>query len=480
MAKLYVFGIGGTGSRTLRALTMLLASGVECKFETVVPVIIDPDTSAADMTRTVDAMERYMAIRKDLQFNSNNENRFFKTEICPIQDMSSFKLTLENTENVTFRDYMKTNQMDAASKALINMLFSQANLDSDMVVGFKGNPNIGSVVLNQFSTSDAYRAFSNNFEEGDRIFIISSIFGGTGASGFPLLLKTLRNDQNSAHWKLIKEAKIGAVTVLPYFSVEQDDDSGVDSSTFYSKTKSALAYYDRNITGNNSVNALYYVGDNLPATYKNHDGGKDQRNDAHMVELYAALSILNFAATPDNDFGDRTQTFEFGIDTNDEDIKQVVFKDLGPDTRGLIQKPLTMFILMNKYIKNALSSQFKAQPWAKDCGLDENFFTAQFYADVVKFHDAYLAWLQELDRNKRSFKPFDENRKKPLFELINGQKAHGIYWPTSELFSRYYALMDSILNSNWPKWNKAATKEQKFMELFYRATSKLTLKKYNF
>ena len=249
MAKLYVFGIGGTGSRTLRALTMLLASGVECKFDTVVPVIIDPDTSAADMSRTVDAMTRYMAIRKSLNFNSANENRFFKTEICPIQDMDTFKLTLENTENVTFRDYMRTNQMDAPSKALINMLFSQANLDSDMVVGFKGNPNIGSVVLNQFSTSDAYKAFSNNFEEEDRIFIISSIFGGTGASGFPLLLKTLRNDKTSQHWNYIQKAKIGAVTVLPYFSVEQDDDSGVDSSTFYSKTKSALAYYDRNITG---------------------------------------------------------------------------------------------------------------------------------------------------------------------------------------------------------------------------------------
>lgn len=301
MAKLYVFGIGGTGSRTLRALTMLLASGVECNFETVVPVIIDPDASAADMTRTVDAMNRYMAIRKHLQFNSENENRFFKTEIAHIQDMSSFKLTLENTENVSFRDYMKTNQMDAPSKAFINMLFSQANLDSDMVVGFKGNPNIGSVVLNQFSTSDAYKAFSNNFEEGDRIFIISSIFGGTGASGFPLLLKTLRNDQTSQHWNYIKNAKIGAVTVLPYFSVEQDDDSGVDSSTFYSKTKSALAYYDRNITGNNSVNSLYYVGDNMPASYKNHDGGSEQRNNAHMVELYAALSILNFAETPDSE-----------------------------------------------------------------------------------------------------------------------------------------------------------------------------------
>ena len=65
MAKLYVFGIGGTGSRTLRALTMLLASGVECKFDTVVPVIIDPDTSAADMSRTVDAMRR-----SDTEYNA--------------------------------------------------------------------------------------------------------------------------------------------------------------------------------------------------------------------------------------------------------------------------------------------------------------------------------------------------------------------------------------------------------------------------
>ena len=40
MSKLYVFGIGGTGSRVLRSLTMLLASGVECKADTIVPIII--------------------------------------------------------------------------------------------------------------------------------------------------------------------------------------------------------------------------------------------------------------------------------------------------------------------------------------------------------------------------------------------------------------------------------------------------------
>lgn len=475
MAKLYVFGIGGTGSRTLRALTMLLASGVRCDFETIVPIIIDPDISAADMTRTVDVLNRYMAVRTALDFNSANKNQFFKTEISHLQDMDSFKLTLENTENVTFKDFIKLNQMDTESKALMSMLFSQANLDSDMVVGFKGNPNIGSIVLNQFAASDAYKAFSNNFEEGDRVFIISSIFGGTGASGFPLLLKTLRNDENSQHWKLIKESKIGAVTVLPYFNVEQDDNSGVDSSTFYSKTKSALAYYERNITGNNSINALYFIGDNMPASYKNHDGGSEQKNNAHMIELYAALAILNFASTPDGSLTGKTKTYEFGIDTNDEDIKQVIFKDLGPETRGLIQKGLTMFFLKNKYIKNELDDEYKHQPWAVDCGLDDNFFTSDFFKDLTRFEDAFATWLDELDNNKRSFKPFAQEKTNPLFDLVNWQKARKL-----PVLSRNYSLLDSTMNGNWKGWNKSASKEQKFMELFYRATDKLTLKKFNF
>ena len=53
MAKLYIFGIGGTGSRVLRSLTMLLAAGVDTNGYDIVPVIIDPDTSNADLTRNV-------------------------------------------------------------------------------------------------------------------------------------------------------------------------------------------------------------------------------------------------------------------------------------------------------------------------------------------------------------------------------------------------------------------------------------------
>lgn len=57
MSKLYLFGIGGTGSRVIRSLTMLLASGVDAGVDTIVPVLIDPDLSNGDLTRTVNLLK---------------------------------------------------------------------------------------------------------------------------------------------------------------------------------------------------------------------------------------------------------------------------------------------------------------------------------------------------------------------------------------------------------------------------------------
>lgn len=63
MAKLYIFGIGGTGSRVLRSLTMLMASGIRMDVNEIVPIIIDPDVANADLTRTVTLMNNYSVLR---------------------------------------------------------------------------------------------------------------------------------------------------------------------------------------------------------------------------------------------------------------------------------------------------------------------------------------------------------------------------------------------------------------------------------
>lgn len=471
--KLYVFGIGGTGSRVLRALTMLLASGVDCKADTIVPIIIDPDDSAADKTRTVSAMQMYKAVRGKLGFTSKDKNRFFRTELRSLAGMDTFCFGLKDTRDRKFREFIGLNEMSYANKAMANMLFSEDNLDSDMKVGFKGNPNIGSVVLNQFDGSKGYASFSTDFTQGDRIFIISSIFGGTGASGFPLLLKTFRSDRKSQSWNFVSSAKIGAVTVLPYFNLEHNDSSGVDSASFISKTKSALQYYQNNISANGSIDQLYYIGDRLRNTYENHDGGSDQKNKAHLVEFCAALSILNFAATGDDDFGTSTQHFEYGLEV-DNDINEVTFKELAKETRHTVSEPMTQLLLMHKYLHRMQVNAAICQPWAKDHSLDKNFFTGDFFGDIKKFLEFYTEWLSEMAENKRAFTPFNVNRENPLFDMVNG------YSPAKmKSLCRNYALMDSVLNRLWSDWNWAPGNEQQFIELFYRATKMVVDKKYN-
>lgn len=103
MAKLYVFGIGGTGSRVLRSFTMLLAAGVSIDKDgnnpitEVIPVIIDPDRQNGDLTRTVSLMNDYKNIHKNLKFTKESKNRFFKTEISSV--LQNFTLLIKDTDD---------------------------------------------------------------------------------------------------------------------------------------------------------------------------------------------------------------------------------------------------------------------------------------------------------------------------------------------------------------------------------------------
>ena len=116
--KTFVFGIGGTGARVLRSLTLLLASGVECKSD-IVPIIIDPDMNNGDLTRTVSLMQRYVTIKEKLSFNSNTKNQFYGTEIV---DKFNFRLSVNNSQNISFKQFMDYDNMDNASKAMLQML----------------------------------------------------------------------------------------------------------------------------------------------------------------------------------------------------------------------------------------------------------------------------------------------------------------------------------------------------------------------
>lgn len=497
MSKLYVFAIGGTGSRVLRSLTMLLASGVDCGVDTLVPIVIDRDTANRDFTRTQLLIEDYIAVN-DMTAKSG-ENKFFKTKIKLLNNDLCLKLT-DNTQK--FDDYIGKNTLSSANKALVEMLFSKETLGLDMTVGFQGNPNIGSVVLNQFDESDVFKAFANDFQDGDQIFIISSIFGGTGASGFPLLQKVLHTDNLNdskgnklSNWGLVNKSPIGAITVLPYFNVKSaSEDSLVNSDTFIDKTKAALSYY-KNLDKN--LDVLYYIADGNPTSYEHHKGGDTQRNNAHFVELASAMALLDFVnpnkSTTNfkrNSEGEITQTVykEFAISSDEK--AELDFTNLTDETKKLIIKPLSRFALFSKYMgymavereengkknrtieeeNSIFKAQYKHQPysrkWSKEIGNNENI------KKLKEVQKRYLSWLLEMEEQTRKFTPFNLEQKTALdFVRDNVNIVNPAKW-NDKLYTNWSRL-DNELNRQINNVDKSFTEDQQFIELFYRATQAL-------
>lgn len=439
---------------------MLLASGVKVGADEIVPIIIDPDTANADLTRAVSLLNKYSAIRSNLQFTPENESRFFRAEIK--QTLPNYTLSINDTDGKSFQRFISYASMSKSNKSLTKMLFSEKNLQSSMEVGFKGNPNIGSVVLNQIAHSTDFESFANDFSEGDRIFIISSIFGGTGASGFPLLLKTLRTGDNFPNHRIINDATIGAITVLPYFKLKQDEDSEIDSSTFISKTKSALAYYESNIIKNGSIDALYYLADDVAKTYENHEGGTAQQNDAHLIEFLGATAIVDFS----NNTFMGTANMELGIN----DVSDAVsFNSFYPKMRDMLYNPMVQFTMManalthkvNYYTSRAFSANKEF----------ENLYSSLFFNYLTDFFHNYHEWLREMRENKRSLCLFNLSCGDKPFDLVEGVIP-------KKIFSRFtnYDLITDRLNSAIHNC-KSKGKEEKFLEMFYLGTQKLVKEK---
>jgi hypothetical protein len=467
MSKLYVFGIGGTGSRVIKSLSFLLASGIDINVSTIVPIIIDPDSANGDVNRTVGILKKYQEISNEI--NHHEEDSFFGKEIREISQ--NFKLNIENS-NRKFKEFIDYSSLDENNKALVSMLFSEENLDSQMEVGFKGNPNIGSVVLNQFQQSEDFKTFASTFQQGDKIFIISSIFGGTGASGFPLLLKNIRSANNNLpNFALLQTAPIGAVSVLPYFGVKPDENSAIDKATFISKTKAALSYYEHGVT-NGSLNTMYYIGDNRNKDYDNNEGSFDQKNEAHFIELASALAIVDFA----NENSTQTNVVkEFGIEN---DVDSITFKDLSLLTKNELAIPLSQYYYFDLFLKNHLSKSFETDFAQRSPHINQEFTKSTFYQKIVSFNFEFNNWLNEMKNNNRSFIPFELNpTSNEIFKYINQIE------PKKESFSLFpiknYDKYTAVLN----KVNREiSTTEinQKFISLFHKGTKALIQEKFNF
>ena len=467
MSRVFVFCIGGTGLRVMKSITMLLAAGMDAKGFTIVPVLIDPHMDLEEKRNLQNLIDEYQIIYDSV--TKNNDKRlgaidgFFGTDIVDIAELSGKHNDIsepiaEKRSFGQFIDYGKLNSEDV-NRYLIQTMFSQANLDNELSVGFKGSPNVGTVVLGEMiKGADWFQAFCNVCQKDDRIFIISSIFGGTGASGFPLLEKTVRN--STAHPN-VKDAMMGAVTVLPYFALDDPSitSSDIDSSNFLTKAKSALAYYEKNV----QPDYLYYVGESeLNKTYSNDE--KKQEDPAHFIELVAATALFDFLSKTDKP--DKPQALSRAIKENTDSLS---ITSLGNPYNDVVKAVADMMLLSRLVYLLPEENQF---PLTKDRKFDSSFYEDKDYKSLSIFLDRFSIWYHELESNNRAFAPLTiaplENRNAKLSNWVDDFSL--------DAKDESYYLLEMIRASNKDKDDTHTNKFRRFLDYAYKAINKYTSK----
>ena len=267
--------------------------------------------------------------------------------------------------------------------------------------------------------------------------------------------------------ELINNAEIGAITMLPYFKLAQSTESEIDSSTFISKTKSALAYYENNIIENNSINALYYLADDVTNTYDNNEGGSKQRNDAHLIEFLAATAVADFC----------NNSYQSGATVNKElgikDIKGgVTFSSFDDSLQKLLFAPLTEYILMTNCLTRK-ESYYSSKSFNANNDNFKDLYNSSFFTVLKSMCFSYLKWLEEMKNNKRSLDLFDLSSADKPFDVVTGRKPKKIFSTKSD-----YDLVTDRLNSAAKHCNSKSDND-KFLEMFFLGTQKLLKEKFN-
>lgn len=462
MKKVFVFCIGGTGIRVMKSITMLMAGGMSTNGYIVIPVILDPHLDLEEKKNLHSLIDSYKDVYAKSINNGNSTlnhlDGFFNSEIRTINELNNqTNDTQQNSgSKEKFRSYIQLANLNThdLNNYLVETLFSTKNLEAPLSVGFKGNPNVGTVVLGEMiEGADWFKAFKQHCEKDDRVFIISSIFGGTGASGYPLLEKKIRMAQNEP---TVKNAIMGAVTVLPYYGLKDPATTGsdIDSANFYTKTKAALAYYH----GTVKSDYLYYIGEkSLKQVYDNDE--KKQDDKANFIELVAASALFDFLnrGKPDNQ--------QFMTRAIESDQESLDFVSLGKGYKGIV-KSVADYMLLRNLINSLPSERFF--PLVKNRGFNEEFYKDSAFQALKRFTDIYFRWYSELAQNKRAFAPLNYDSTKQMGGWIKGIEL--------DAKDDSYYLLSMIQASNQDKSKDHSNKFRFFLKFAYDAIDKYTTK----
>ena len=283
----YAIGIGGTGAKCIESLIHLAAAGMMPDGELHV-LFVDPDVANGSRAQAGETLANYVACKEKYDLGQTD---LLKTKIDPADPILWTPFRDANPSLNRFFQYASFR--DSAAGKLFDVLYSGLEKESSLEEGFRGHPSIGSAVMAKtvdLQADETWSLFRQQIaadDEGAKVFLAGSIFGGTGASGFPTIAQIVQNEL---------DVKLGGALLLPYFKFMDDGDDDklkAKSDEFLMNTQTALKHYY--LWNQMSIyDAVYLFGDESRTDVENVLGGPEQKNAPHFIELYAALAAIDF------------------------------------------------------------------------------------------------------------------------------------------------------------------------------------------
>ena len=211
-----------------------------------------------------------------------------------------------------------------------------------------------------------------------------------------------------------------------------------------SNTKAALKYYSEK---ENLFDATYFIGDSIMTAVKEFSvGSANQRNEAHIVELYSALAAADFYSQPIK----AKKIFKYICH---HEQNKFSWSDFPAQNEIFIQFARFIFAyvhLIKPVLADLVSGNAKAYkyPWFVDF-LDGIDVTAPEVVNFNFYAEAFVAWLNQIENlNGREIflinpAMFEANPArivdKKLFSALDGNKSdltlHEIFYRLSEPYN---------------------------------------------
>ena len=328
MAVNVLVGVGGTGAKIVEAALFLIAAGV-CGPEPIDVGLVDQDNNNGNTARTRQLLDSVRTLRRDFEPPSGNRldwtsaldkggTAFLSTPVRPLfGDTAHWRPA--NADAGDLSQILRADTMGADERALFDLLFrgegaasADAEQTMDLSEGYRGRAHVGAAALLAALHYDS-PAFHDRMADlmrasmkGDevRIVLVGSIFGGTGAAGFPTIARTLDALRRGGREHGIDPAKVhlGGVLMLPYFGFRDPASTQanvVRAADLLPQSRVALAYYERLFEQERVFDRLYVAGWNRLSDLAYHQSGRDgQRNPALAPELIGALGAMDFLNAP--------------------------------------------------------------------------------------------------------------------------------------------------------------------------------------